>query len=83
MTTAGADVAQAARDAVAVEPEAARSAAAKRRKGGAGEAAPSAVMEERSRQELSGHSQCSSSVAWPTVDTIFSGSWDHSVSFLL
>lgn len=83
LTTAGAAFAEAARDAAAAETEAVRTAAAKRRKGAATEAAASAVVEERSQQELSGHSQCSSSVAWPTADTIFSGSWDHSVSFLL
>ncbi len=75
----GASVAQAARDAATAEPEAARTAGAKRRKGGAGEAAPSAALEQRCRQELSGHSQCASSVAWPSTDTIVSGSWDHSV----
>jgi hypothetical protein len=77
---AGASVAEAAREAAAAEPEAARAARAKRRKGEAGEAAPSAALEQRCRQELSGHSQCASSVAWPTADTIISGSWDHSVS---
>lgn len=79
MGAPGASVAQAARDAVASEPEAARMAGTKRRKDDAGEAAPSAAQEHRCRLELSGHSQCASSVAWPTADTIVSGSWDHSV----
>lgn len=72
-------MAQAARDAAAVEPEAARTAGTKRRKDDAGEAAPSAAVEHRCRLELSGHSQCASSVVWPTTDTIISGGWDHSV----
>ena len=53
---------------------------AKRKKGAAGAATPSAPLVEASKQELSGHSQAVSSVAWPSPETILSGSWDNSVS---
>ncbi|CAK0736467.1 hypothetical protein CVIRNUC_000750 [Coccomyxa viridis] len=52
---------------------------AKRKKGAAGAAMPSAPSVEASKQELSGHSQAVSSVAWPSPETILSGSWDNSV----
>ena len=52
----------------------------KRKKGAAGAATPSAPSVEASKQELSGHSQAVSSVAWPSPETILSGSWDNSVS---
>ena len=53
---------------------------AKRKKGAAGTATPAAPLVEASKQELSGHSQAVSSVAWPSPETILSGSWDNSVS---
>ncbi|DBA66086.1 TPA: hypothetical protein ACH3X2_003088 [Trebouxia sp. C0005] len=37
-------------------------------------------LQEAAKAQLQGHSQCVSGVAWPDQDTIYSGSWDHSVS---
>lgn len=49
-----------------------------------GGAAPAAVklggaIESPSQGLLAGHTQCVSSVVWPTSRSLVSGSWDHSV----
>ena len=77
-SAAGSAVAERAReeDAAAAKHE----TGTKRKKGAAGAAMPSAPLNEASKQELGGHSQAVSSVAWPSAETIFSGSWDNSVS---
>ena len=69
----------AAREAAGEDAAAAKGAGAKRRKGAAGEATPSAPAELTSRLELKGHSLCVSAVAWPAAGSLVSGSWDHSV----
>ncbi len=58
-------------------------AGAKKKKGSAGAAVPAAPMVEASKQELGGHSQSVSSVAWPAAETIVSGSWDNTVCHTL
>jgi hypothetical protein len=57
-------------------------ASSKRRKGGATAdgAAAEGALEERPQAELAGHLQCVSAVEWREDDTLFSASWDHSVS---
>lgn len=40
-------------------------------------------LQEAPKGQLQGHSQCVSGVAWPDQDSIYSGSWDHSVSLLM
>ena len=40
---------------------------------------PTAPVVEAAKQELGGHSQSVSSVAWPAAETIVSGSWDNTV----
>lgn len=37
------------------------------------------ALESPSQGLLAGHTQCVSSVAWPTARSLVSGSWDHSV----
>lgn len=40
-------------------------------------------LQEAPKGQLQGHSQCVSGVVWPDQDSIYSGSWDHSVSLLM
>ena len=54
-------------------------AGAKKKKVSAGAAVPAAPVVEASKQELDGHSQSVSSLAWPAAETIVSGSWDNTV----
>lgn len=37
-------------------------------------------LQEAPKGQLEAHSQCVSGVVWPDQDSIYSGSWDHSVS---
>ena len=37
-------------------------------------------LQEAPKGQLQGHSQCVSGVVWPDQNSIYSGSWDHSVS---
>ena len=37
-------------------------------------------LQEAPKGQLHGHSQCVSGVVWPDQESIYSGSWDHSVS---
>ncbi|XP_057768622.1 ribosome biogenesis protein WDR12 homolog isoform X1 [Salvia miltiorrhiza] len=48
----------------------------KRKKGGEDE---EALSEGEAFTTLVGHTQCVSSVVWPQRETIYSGSWDHSI----
>ncbi len=79
----GREVALASEEA-ALAPATASKAVSKKRKLGITADASSAVAEgplqEAAKAQLQGHSQCVSGVAWPDQDTIYSGSWDHSVS---
>jgi hypothetical protein len=82
--TSGAAVARTGEEAsshggAGAELEAMQSAASKRQRGPSGQATPSAVAQQSSQQQLSGHNQCVASLAWPSQGTIVSGSWDHSV----
>lgn len=80
---AGAEVAAAAREAMAREEGQAggelAGAGSKKRKGSSGQAVPVAPLEEESQATWAGHSQCVAAVAWPEEDRAVSGSWDHSV----
>ncbi|KAK9808947.1 hypothetical protein WJX72_006809 [[Myrmecia] bisecta] len=51
----------------------------KKRKAAGGKGMLVGGIEEPARETMQGHSQCVSSVSWPTDDTIISASWDHSV----
>ena len=68
----------------ALAPATASKAVSKKRKLEVTADASSAVAEgplqEAPKATLRGHSQCVSGVAWPDQDSIYSGSWDHSVS---
>lgn len=79
----GREVATAAEEA-AMAPATASTAVSKKRKLESTADASSAVAEgplqEAPKGQLQGHSQCVSGVVWPDQDSIYSGSWDHSVS---
>ncbi|KAL0040515.1 hypothetical protein WJX77_009487 [Trebouxia sp. C0004] len=78
----GREVALASEEA-ALAPATASKAVSKKRKLETTADASSAVAEgplqEAAKAQLQGHSQCVSGVAWPDQDTIYSGSWDHSI----
>ena len=82
----GREVAAAAEEA-AMAPATARKAVSKKRKlektADASAAVAEGPLQEGPKGQLQGHSQCVPGVAWPDQDTIFSGSWDHSVSLIL
>ena len=65
-------------------PATASKAVSKKRKLGRSAGASSAVadgpLQEAPKGQLQGHAQCVSGVVWPDQDSIYSGSWDHSVS---
>lgn len=78
----GREVAVASEEA-ALAPATASKAASKKRKleitADASSAVAEGPLQEAAKAQLQGHSQCVSGVAWPDQDTIYSGSWDHSV----
>lgn len=80
---AGHKVAAAAEEA-ALAPATAGKAVSKKRKlastADVSTTAAEAPLQEVPKGQLHGHSQCVSGVAWPDQETIYSGSWDHSVS---
>jgi len=80
----GREVALASEEA-ALAPATASKAVSKKRKleitADASSAVAEGPLQEAAKAQLQGHSQCVSGVAWPDQDTIYSGSWDHSVSF--
>jgi len=79
----GREVALASEEA-ALAPATASKAVSKKRKlentADASSAVAEGPLQEAAKAQLQGHSQCVSGVAWPDQDTIYSGSWDHSVS---
>ena len=79
----GREVATAAEEA-AMAPATASKAVSKKRRLESTADASSAVAEgplqEAPKSLLQGHSQCVSGVMWPDQNSIYSGSWDHSVS---
>lgn len=79
----GKEVASAAEEA-ALAPATASKAASKKRKlemtADASSAVAEGPLQEAPKATLQGHSQCVSGVGWPDQDSIYSGSWDHSVS---
>lgn len=79
----GREVALASEEA-ALAPATASKAVSKKRKleitADASSAVEEGPLQEAPKAQLQGHSQCVSGVAWPHQDTIYSGSWDHSVS---
>ena len=81
--TTGREVATAAEEA-AMAPATAGKAVSKKRKLEGTADASSAVAEgplqETAQGRLQGHSQCVSGVVWPDQDSIYTSSWDHSVS---
>ncbi len=81
----GREVASAAEEA-ALAPATAGKTVSKKRKleitADASSAVAEGPLQEAAKAQLEGHSQCVSGVAWPDQDTIYTGSWDHSVSAL-
>lgn len=69
----------------AMAPATASKAVSKKRKleitANASSAVAEGPLQEAAKAQLQGHSLCVSGVAWPDQDTIYSGSWDHSVTF--
>lgn len=82
MGTTGREVAAAAEEA-AMAPATASKAVSKKRKlesnADTSSAAAEGPLQEAPKGQLQGHSQCVSGVVWPDQDSIYSGSWDHSV----
>lgn len=78
----GREVATAA-EAAAMAPATASKAVSKKRKlestADTSSAAAEGPLQEAPKGQLQGHSQCVSGVVWPDQDSIYSGSWDHSV----
>ena len=79
----GREVALASEEA-ALAPATASKAVSKKRKleitADASSAVAEGPLQEAVKAQLQGHSQCVSGVVWPDQDTMYSGSWDHSVS---
>lgn len=82
MGMTGREVVTAAEEA-AMAPATAGKAVSKKRKlessADAGSAMAEGPLQEAPKGQLQGHSQCVSGVVWPDQDSIYSGSWDHSV----
>ena len=81
---AGREVTAAAQEAASATTSTANKAVSKKRKLGKAAdisaAAAEGPLQEEPRATLQGHSQCVAGVSWPEEESIYTGSWDHSVS---
>lgn len=81
---AGREVAAAAQEAASAATSTANKVVSKKRKLGKAAdisaAAAEGPLQEEPRATLQGHSQCVAGVSWPEEESIYTGSWDHSVS---